>query len=88
MDIHRSYINNFILPKVKSVYLIDYYEGIQSILIGREDFNYKDLLANPRVRTQNEIIWSTESFSHKPVLLSSLSGYEKDKYSYLLNQCI
>lgn len=88
MDIHRSYINNFIFPKVKSVYLIDYYEGIQSILIGREDFNYKDLLANPRVRTQNEIIWSTESFSHKPVLLSSLSGYEKDKYSYLLNQCI
>lgn len=88
MDIHRSYINNFILPKVKSVYLIDYYEGIQSILIGREDFNYKDLLANPRVRTQSEIIWSTESFSHKPVLLSSLSGYEKDKYSYLLNQCI
>lgn len=88
MDIHRSCINNFILPKVKSVYLIDYYEGIQSILIGREDFNYKDLLANPRVRTQNEIIWSTESFSHKPVLLSSLSGYEKDKYSYLLNQCI
>lgn len=88
MDIHRSYINNFILPKVKSVYLIDYYEGIQSILIGREDFNYKDLLANPRVRTQNEIIWSTESFSYKPVLLSSLSGYEKDKYSYLLNQCI
>ena len=88
MDIHRSYINNYILPKVKSVYLIDYYEGIQSILIGREDFNYKDLLANPRVRTQNEIIWSTESFSHKPVLLSSLSGYEKDKYSYLLNQCI
>lgn len=88
MDIHRSNINNFILPKVKSVYLIDYYERIQSILIGRKDFNFKDLLANPRVRTQNEIIWSTESFSHKPVLLSSLSGYEKDKYSYLLNQCI
>lgn len=88
MDIYRSFIKNYILPKVKSVYLIDYYEGIKSILTGREDFNYKELLANPRVRTQNEIIWSTETFSKRPVLLSSLSGYEKDKYSYLLNQCI
>lgn len=88
MDIHRSSVKNFILPKVKSVYLIDYYEGIQSVLTGREDFSFKDLLANPRIRTQNEIIWSTEAFSQRPALLSSLSGYEKDKYSYLLNQCI
>lgn len=88
MDIHRSSIKDFILPKVKSTYLIDYYEGIQSILIGREDFCYKGLFANPRVRTQSEIIWSTENFSKRPVLLSDLSGIEKDKYSYLLNQCI
>ena len=88
MDIHRSHIKNFILPKVKSVYLIDYYEGIQGILTGREDFSYKELLANPRVRNQNEIIWSTEAFHKKPVLLCNLSDYEKQKYSYLLNQCI
>lgn len=88
MDIHRSSIKNYILPKVKSVYVIDYYEGIQGILSGREDFNFKELLANPRVRTQNEIIWSTEAFSHRPVLLISLHGAEKERYSYLLNQCI
>lgn len=88
MDIHHSSIKNFILPKVKSVYLIDYYGGIQSFLASREDFNFKDLLANPRVRTQNEIIWSTEAFTKKPVLLCNLSGHEKERYSYLLNQCI
>lgn len=88
MDIHRSSIKDFIMPKLKSVYIIDYYEGIQSVLTGRDDFNFKDFFANPRIRTQNEIIWSTETFSKNPILLSSLSGYEKEKYSYILNQAI
>lgn len=88
MDIHRSSIKDFILPKVKSVYLIDYYEGIRSILAGRDDFGFKNILANPRVRTQNEIVWSTEVFETRPLLLKELVGDEKDGYSYLLNQCI
>ena len=88
MDIHQSSIKDFILPKYKSLYIVDYYEGLQSLFLSREEINFKNFLANPRVRTHNEIIWSTECFSKKPTLLSNLTGFEKDKYSYLLNICI
>ena len=48
MYIHRSSIKNFVMPKVKSVIVIDYYEGIQGMLASRGDFPYDDFLANPR----------------------------------------
>lgn len=88
MDIHRSSIADFILPKIRASFVIDYYEGLRNVLEGREDFSYKNLFANPRHRTQTDITWSSDAFTQKPVLLSRLQGEEKEKYSILLNQCI
>lgn len=88
MDIHRSSIKDFILPKVKSVYVIDYYEGIKGILSSINDFPYKDFLANPRLRTQTEIVWASEAFSNKPRLLEDLDGILKERYGYVLKECI
>lgn len=85
MDIHHSLIKDFVMPKVKSVFVIDYYDGIQGALAGRDDFSYKELFANPRHRTQTDIIWASEYFKNRPVLLSDLYEYEKEKYSYMLN---
>lgn len=88
MDIHRSSIADFILPKIRASFVIDYYEGLHNVLEGREDFPYKNLFANPRHRTQTDITWSSDAFTQKPVLLSRLQGEEKEKYAILLNQCI
>lgn len=88
MDIHRSSIADFILPKIRASFVIDYYEGIRNVLKGRDDFPYKDFLANPRHRTRTDITWSTDAFTKKPMLLSNLQGEEKEKYAVLLNQCI
>lgn len=84
MDLHRTLLKDVILPKVKSLFVIDYYEGIRSLLNSRSDFPYKDIFANPRVRTKNEIIWSTDAFKEHPKLLDDLKGEEADYYSYLL----
>lgn len=88
MDIHRSLIKDFIMPKVKSVVVIDYYEGIQGMLKSRGEFSLNSFFANPRLRTPTEIIWSTDSFSGKPKLLSELDGVLKDRYAYTLKECI
>lgn len=85
MDIHHSLIKDFVMPKVKSVFVIDYFDGIQGALAGRDDFSYKELFANPRSRTLTDIIWASEYFENRPVLLNNLYGYEKEKYSYMLN---
>lgn len=84
MDIHRSSIKDFILPKVKSVILIDYYEGIQGLLTTRQDFPFTEFFANPRTRTQTEIIWASDSFTSRPVLLHDLQGTLKERYAYAL----
>ena len=88
MDIHRSSIKDFVMPKIKSVILIDYYEGIQGMLASRGDFPYDDFLANPRMRTQTEIIWATDVFSSRPSLLCDIKGELKDRYSYALKERI
>ena len=88
MDIHRSSIKDFIMPKVKSVVVTDYYEGIRNMLKSRPEFPYKDLLANPRLRTQMEITWSSDVFSKKPVVLAELQEEQKGRYAYLLKDCI
>ena len=76
------------MPKVKSVIVIDYYEGIQGMLASRGDFPYDDFLANPRMRTQTEIIWATDVFSSRPSLLCDIKGELKDRYSYALKERI
>lgn len=76
------------MPKVKSVIVIDYYEGIRGLLASRGDFPYDNFLANPRMRTQTEIIWSTDVFSHRPTLLCDLDGMLKDRYQYALKERI
>ncbi|NPD91215.1 S8 family serine peptidase [Xylanibacter muris] len=88
MDIHRSSIKDFVMPKVKSVIVIDYYEGIQGMLASRGDFPYDDFLANPRMRTQTEIVWATDVFSSRPSLLCDIKGELKDRYSYALKERI
>lgn len=76
------------MPKVKSVIVIDYYEGIQGMLKSREEFPYNDFLANPRLRTQTEITWATESFTERPKLLIDLDGILKERYAYALKERI
>lgn len=88
MDIHRSFIKDFIMPKVKSIIVIDYYEGIQGMLKSRVEFPYNDFLANPRLRTQTDIIWATDSFTERPKLLSELNGVLKERYSFALKERI
>lgn len=84
MDLHRTLLKDIILPKIKSVFVIDYYEGVRGLLESRSDFPYKDIFANPRVRTKTEIIWSTDAFKSYPVKLVNLNGEDKEYYSYLL----
>ena len=88
MDIHHSYIKDFILPKIKSVIVVDYYEGIQGALSARKDFAYSDFLAKPRIRTKTEITWATDVFRKQPVLLSELKGDTKKFYSLELKKRI
>ena len=88
MDIHRSLVKDFILPQVNSVYVVDYYLTIQNIFTGREDFHYECVLANPRIRTHNEIVWATESFQTKPALLSSLDIKDRLFYADILARAI
>lgn len=76
------------MPRVKSVVVIDYYEGIQGMLKSREDFPYKEFLANPRLRTRTDITWATEAFADRPVRLSELSGTLRERYAYALKQRI
>ena len=76
------------MPKVKSVIVIDYYEGIQGLLRSREEFPYNDFLANPRLRTQTEITWATDSFTERPKLLIDLDGVLKERYAYALKERI
>lgn len=76
------------MPKVKSVIVIDYYEGIQGMLMSREEFPYNDFLANPRLRTQTEITWATDSFTERPKLLIDLDGVLKERYAYALKERI
>ncbi|MCD8387410.1 MAG: S8 family serine peptidase [Bacteroidales bacterium] len=85
MDLHKSALKDFILPKVKSVFVIDYYERLRSELKSRQDFSHDEILANPRVRTANEVTWSTDAFHSAPKRLSNLTGDEKERYSRLLN---
>lgn len=84
MDLHRTLLKDVIMPKIKSVYVTDYYEGVRGLLESRGDFPYKDIFANPRVRTRTEIVWNSDAFVGKPKILSVLRGDEKDYYSYLL----
>lgn len=84
MDIHHSYIRDFIMPKEKSVYVVDYYEGINGVLASRDEYPYPNLFANPRIRTNTEITWATDAFSSQPTLLSDLTGDEKERYAYEL----
>lgn len=84
MDLHRTHLKDVILPKIKSVFVIDYYEGVRGLLESRSDFLYKDIFANPRVRTKTEIIWSTDAFNSYPQKLVDLSGEDNEYYSYLL----
>lgn len=88
MDIHRSQIKDFSLPKINSVFVVDYFLTLQNIFASAEDFQFDDILANPRMRTRNEILWATESFLTKPVLLCSLTGDEKDYYADILVRAI
>lgn len=81
MDIHRSSIRDYVMPKVKSVFVIDYYEGIRGLLASRDEFPYTDFLANPKLRTNKEIVWSTDLFDGQPVLLCDLDSKEKSLYS-------
>jgi len=84
MDLHRTLLKDVILPKVKSVYVVDYYEGVRGLLESRDEFPYKSLFANPRLRSKTEILWSTDVFDSEPQTLDKLAGEEKDYYSYLL----
>ncbi len=84
MDLQRTLLKDVILPKLKSVYVIDYYEGMRGMLESRADFPYKDMFANPRIRTRNDIIWSSDAFSNRPVKLAELGGEDRKYYSYLL----
>lgn len=84
MDLHRTHLKDVILPKIKSVFVIDYYEGVRGLLESRSDFQYKDIFANPRVRTKTDIIWSTDAFKNQPQKLVDLTGEDKEYYSYLL----
>lgn len=84
MDLHRTLLKDVILPKIKSVFVIDYYEGVRGLLESRSDFQYKDIFANPRIRTKTEIIWSTDAFKSHPRKLVDLYGEDKEYYSYLL----
>lgn len=84
MDLHRTLLKDVILPKVKSVYVVDYYEGVRGLLESREEIPYKSIFANPRFRSKTEIIWSTDVFDSEPKKLSELKGDEKDYYSHLL----
>ena len=84
MDLHRTLLKDVILPKIKSVFVIDYYEGVRGLLESRSDFPYNDIFANPRIRSKTEIIWSTEAFKSYPVKLIDLNGEDKEYYSYLL----
>lgn len=88
MDIHRSSIKDFIMPKVKSVMIIDYYEGIQGLLKSRDEFPFEGFLANPRLRTQTDITWSTDCFKERPTLLVELDGVLKERYAYALKERI
>ena len=88
MDIHQSLIKDFILPKVKSQYVVDYYEGIQRSLAASGKFPYNDFLAKPRLRTKTEITWATDAFLDKPTLLKDLHGADKDRYSRELKRRI
>lgn len=88
MDIHRSQVKDFVMPKVKSVFVIDYYERIQGMLASRGDFKYRQFFANPRVRTQTEIIWSTDVFSGRPSLLCDIQGELKNRYAIALKERI
>lgn len=84
MDLHRTFLKDVILPKIRSVFVIDYYEGVRGLLESRSDFQYKDIFANPRVRTKTEITWSTDAFKSHPEKLVDLTGEDKEYYSYLL----
>ena len=84
MDLHRTLLKDVILPKVKSVYVVDYYEGVRGLLESREEFPYKSIFANPRFRSKTEIIWSTDVFDSEPKKLCELKGDEKDNYAHLL----
>lgn len=84
MDLHRTLLKDVILPKVKSVYVVDYYEGVRGLLESREEFPYKSIFANPRFRSKTEIIWSTDVFDSEPKKLSELKGDDKDYYAHLL----
>lgn len=84
MDLHRTLLKDVILPKIKSVFVIDYYEGVRGLLESRSDFQYKDIFANPRIRTKTEIIWSTDAFKSHPQKFVDLYGEDKEYYSYLL----
>lgn len=88
MDIHHSYIKDFILPKIKSVVVVDYYEGVYGALSARKDFAYSDFLAKPRLRTKTEITWATEVFSQQPTLLAKLDGDNKAYYAVELKKRI
>lgn len=84
MDLHRTPLKEVIMPKMKSVYVIDYYEGVHRLLESRHDFPYKNIFAKPRTRTKTEIIWSSDAFINQPTRLSDLQGEDKEYYSFLL----
>ncbi len=84
MDLHRTPLKDFILPKLKSVFVVDYYEGLRGLLETREEFPYKTVFARPRLRSKTDIVWSTDIFSSKPSTLDRLNGYEKERYAGIL----
>lgn len=84
MDLHRTLLKDVILPKVRSVYVVDYYEGVRGLLESRKEFPYKSIFANPRFRSKTEIIWSSDAFDSEPKRLCELKDKEKDYYSHLL----
>lgn len=84
MDLHRTLLKDVILPKVKSVYIVDYYEGVRGLLESRPEFPYKSIFANPRLRSKTEIIWSSDIFDSEPKRLNELNVEDKEYYSYLL----
>lgn len=84
MDLHRTLLKDVILPKVKSVYVVDYYEGVRGLLESRPEFPYKSIFANPRFRSKTEIIWSSDVFDSEPQRLNELYGEEKEYYAHLL----
>lgn len=86
MDIHRSSLRNYVIPNVKSVYVVDYFERIQSQLNAREDFLYKNFLAKPRVRTKTDIVWCSEVFSVQPIPMVDMDDIQKKRYALLLEE--